>query len=56
MSIEKPQKVIKKVVEKTTELFGGILSNHLDLKPLYPQTIIVNISPIRHYEPTSKNP
>jgi hypothetical protein len=28
MSIEKPQKVIKKVVEKTTELFCGILSNH----------------------------
>jgi hypothetical protein len=56
MSIEKPQKVIKNPIQKMPETFGGILSNHLDLKPSYPQTIIVNISPIRHYEPTSKNP
>jgi hypothetical protein len=56
MSIEKPQKVIKKASRKMPETFGGILSNHLDPKPSYPQTIIVNISRIRHYEPTSKNP
>jgi hypothetical protein len=47
MSIEKPRKVIKKPIRKTPESFGGILSNHLDPKPSYPQTIIVNISPYK---------
>jgi hypothetical protein len=33
MSIEKPQKVIKKASQKMPETFGGILSNHHIPKP-----------------------
>jgi hypothetical protein len=47
MSIGKPRKDIKNLLQKFAESFGVYYQTIFDLKPLYPQTIIVNISPYK---------